>query len=171
MTHSNDDDDDHIFKHFMQGVKPLTTDKVELQKQQPKAKRIHQKRILNYNKSENTGVKTSMHDAYFDTDFSKNLRLQMQTGEFKTDAFLDLHGHNQFEAKRQIEQFFEGCFNRHINKVIIIHGQGHNSPDGSILKPAVLLLLSRLDCVQAFHPAHQKDGGQGATYVYIKYAS
>ena len=52
--------------------------------------------------------------------------------------------------------------------VRIVHGKGHRSDFGPVLKRMVDRLLRQLDDVLAFCSARQMDGGTGAVMVLLK---
>jgi len=84
------------------------------------------------------------------------------------EARLDLHGCRQTEAVAMLESFFERASGARMRLVIVIHGQGHRSQNGAVLKPLVLGWLSTRSSVLGWCPAQSRDGGAGASYVYLR---
>lgn len=85
---------------------------------------------------------------------------------------LDLHGMTESEATRKIRATFDGIGNRGIKEILIIHGKGyHSAPDqGPVLKKLVRSMLENelCGCVRNFSAAPVRDGGDGATLVFLR---
>ena len=113
-----------------------------------------------------------------DSDF--NMRFQRQSvgrrtmrklarGGFRTATELDLHGMTVAEAGPRLDDFIRASAARQCECVRIIHGKGLGSGDrGPVLKRSVNRWLRQMPAVQAFVPAQQADGGDGAVYVLLK---
>ncbi|MDB1144800.1 MAG: Smr/MutS family protein [Alcaligenaceae bacterium] len=85
------------------------------------------------------------------------------------EASLDLHGATVDEARTRFNRFMSSCIEHHVRCVCLIHGKGYGSPQGqSVLKPQILSWLKQIGAVQAFIPAPEQLGGQGAVLVLIK---
>lgn len=163
---SSSTDFEDLFQNYMSDVKPLSTDKVLHPKQTPSSK------IKSKNKNTNLELRKRNHLMHEDTFFSFKLSKELQTklikGAFTIDASLDLHGYLEPEVERLIKQFINDCIEQKIKYAIIVHGQGKHSQSGSILKPAVLYCLSKWVVISAYCAAQPKDGGLGATYIFIQ---
>jgi len=87
-------------------------------------------------------------------------------------AILDLHGLKYDEAVVRIHAAFEDCNAKGIRELLIIHGQGfHSSPqEGPVLKKLVLDMIENefRSVVKDFRTAVPKDGGEGATVVWLR---
>ncbi|MDD5673912.1 MAG: Smr/MutS family protein [Chitinivibrionales bacterium] len=85
---------------------------------------------------------------------------------------LDLHGMREFEAEKQIKLTIRNCRETGVQELLIIHGYGlHSKPgEGPVLKSLVLSLLEHSPALQikSFKPAALRDGGAGATLVYLR---
>jgi DNA-nicking Smr family endonuclease len=92
---------------------------------------------------------------------------KMQTGQYDTEARLDLHGMTVAEAREALAQFLVQCQHRGIRRVLIIHGKGraNHTP---ILKNKLNHWLRQTQDVLAFCSAKSKAGGTGALYVLLK---
>ena len=166
-ANNNDTDDEHLFRSFVVDVTPIQTHTVEPKHAKPRAIIKPQK---NHNTSINIAKKTLNSidgDSFFAFHLSKKKRKELKSGRVYFDATLDLHGHTVTQSEQLLSQFINDCLHQRINHAIIVHGQGHHSEHGSVLKPAVLYWLSNQDCIDAFCPAKPHDGGHGASYILI----
>ena len=94
---------------------------------------------------------------------------------------IDLHGLSLQNANNIIEEFITKCFEKRVNKIIVITGKGlrskndenpYVSKDLSILKHSVPdFIKSRANLmkkIKQIKEANTKDGGQGAFYIFLK---
>lgn len=165
-NNDKDKDDSDLFRAFMNDVAPLKSHTVEPVQNKPQA-RIKKRTILKTSNSlvNNKGQHDS--DSFFASHLTKKTRTNLKAGNVCFDATLDLHGQTVLQSEQLLAQFINDCQHRHIKYAIIIHGQGHNSEHGSVLKPAVLYCLFQQEMIEAYCPAQARDGGNGATYVLI----
>ena len=161
-------DDEQLFNEFVKDVKKIQPDTVQHQIAKPKAKVNKHK----YNDSVHTTTQTNnssnLTDSFFAHNLTKKQIKSIQLGQLPHDAILDLHGHTVDQAQSELVHFIKDCLHQRIQHALIIHGQGHNSAHGSVLKPNILHWLSQRSVVQAYCPAQQSDGGKGATYIMVK---
>ena len=104
----------------------------------------------------------------------KNLR----KGKLTPEAKLDLHGLTSEQAHRALTPFIINNYKQNKRLILVITGKGeknydhaHGSQNFGVLKkkvPQWLQLHPVTDCILDFVEAHQKDGGSGALYVYLK---
>jgi DNA-nicking Smr family endonuclease len=94
----------------------------------------------------------------------------LHEGKVSIQDCLDLHGAIIEEAELEVERFIKDSIRKGYKCIKIIHGRGLRSPNGPVLKEAVVKwLLSRFrKYVAAFVSARQCDGGLGAVYVLLK---
>ncbi|MGO9377844.1 MAG: Smr/MutS family protein [Dissulfurispiraceae bacterium] len=95
---------------------------------------------------------------------------QLHEGRFAVQDLLDLHGYTAEEAAVQVEGFMKSSLTNGLRCIKIIHGRGLKSPQGPVLKDALLKWLSsryRKNLI-AFSTARQCDGGLGALYILLK---
>ena len=103
---------------------------------------------------------------------------QIQKEIIKT---IDLHGLSLQNANNIIEEFITKCFEKRVNKIIVITGKGlrskndenpYVSEDLSILKHSVpdfiKLRPNLMKKIKQIKEANTKDGGQGAFYIFLK---
>ena len=94
---------------------------------------------------------------------------------------IDLHGLSLQNANNILEEFITECFEKHVNKIIVITGKGlrskndenpYVSKDLSILKHSVPdFIKSRanlMKVIKQIKEANIKDGGKGAFYILLK---
>jgi DNA-nicking Smr family endonuclease len=94
----------------------------------------------------------------------------LHEGRFAVQDFLDLHGFTAEEAQAQVDAFLRISLMKGLRCVNIIHGRGLKSPQGPVLKEALVKSLSgryRKNII-AFSTARQCDGGLGAIYILLK---
>jgi len=167
MSANNDNSDDNaLFKAFVNDIKPLKTHTVDLTPKKPLARVKKHINIPPPISLKNT-LKSSESNEFFSFHINKKMRKNFKAGHVIFDATLDLHGHTASQSERLLAQFINDCRFQTIRYAIIVHGQGHNSAHGSILKPAVLYWLSQQDIIDAYCPAQQRDGGNGASYIML----
>lgn len=88
----------------------------------------------------------------------------------KPEAYLDLHGLHQDEARIQLDNFITNCKARSLRKVMIIHGKGiHTSGTDPVLGELVRRFIE-IDsrCGTSGHPKNKAEGGNGATWIILK---
>jgi DNA-nicking Smr family endonuclease len=84
---------------------------------------------------------------------------------------LDLHGLKSAEATIQLRSALYRCREKGIKELLIIHGKGYHSINAErpVLKSLVFQMLEHeLDpFIRDYKTALPKDGGEGATLVYL----
>ncbi len=88
----------------------------------------------------------------------------------KPEAYLDLHGLHQDEARERLDGFITDCKRRGLRKVMIIHGKGiHTHGTDPVLGELVRRFIeSDKRCGTSGHPKNKADGGTGATWIILK---
>ena len=112
---------------------------------------------------------------------NKDLNIISNNDEKKIAKTIDLHGFSLENANKIIEEFIVQCFNKKVNKIIVITGKGlrsknnenpYISKDLSILKNSVPeFIKSRsnlMKIIREIKEANIKDGGKGAFYIFLK---
>ena len=101
-------------------------------------------------------------------------RTKQQVREYvlnmKPEAYLDLHGLHQDQARVRIDSFISDCKRRGFRKVMIIHGKGIHSHGSDPVLGEVVRRFIEADsrCGSSGHPKNKADGGSGATWVILK---
>lgn len=125
-------------------------------------------------------TKTPPPTSPFDEGDPKAAR-RVARGRMPIAATLDLHGLTQTQAETRLRTFLEFAAVRGARTVLVITGKG--APDATPIPfeeaPRGILRQRFLEWVQApplrgliasVRPAHQKHGGRGAFYVFLKRA-
>ena len=124
-----------------------------------------------------TALKKPMSDqpAQIDRRTSDKLR----KGQIAIEARLDLHGMRQVEAHEALNQFMNNCIKKNLRCLLVITGKGKSrvstdqiiEPEKGVLKqklPEWLHDANFKKNILKVVPAHKKDGGSGAFYIYLK---
>jgi DNA-nicking Smr family endonuclease len=97
---------------------------------------------------------------------------RLRRGALPIDARLDLHGMSVQQARSQLELFLRTMRSRGERCVLVIHGKGEHSPQGTgALRGEISAWLSQSGAsehVAAFATARGADGGEGAVYVLLR---
>lgn len=175
MSNPADNDEKGIMQSLA-GVRRLKNDKVDLYQSTPRNKQP----VRNHKDSNHPAthfqpishnIPSVTRDSWFHHGIQKKLQRKIKTGQLNIEAMLDLHGHRQQEATQELESFLQYAINTQSRLVLIIHGKGFNSQSKAVLRPLVQHWLSEQSMVLAYCPAQAKDGGSGASYVYLKSAN
>lgn len=85
---------------------------------------------------------------------------------------LDLHGMLVDEALAELRAFLGHSQREGLAKVLVIHGKGlHSENQKSVLKEAVQQALARDRNVASWGEARRREGGQGASWVWLRSSS
>ncbi len=97
---------------------------------------------------------------------------QIQKGQVRPQAKIDLHGLNIQQAFKAVINFFHTAYLNNYQVVLLITGKGKNSPQGiSILKEKLQKWFTQeplQKVILAFCTAHTNDGGSGALYILLR---
>ena len=110
---------------------------------------------------------------------NKDLKLN-QHSLIKTKS-IDLHGYTLDEANKVISDFIKNCYEKKVNKIIVVTGKGlhseneknpYVSKDLSILKYSIPEYISNnkslMNVINEIKDAKIEDGGSGAFYIFLK---
>ena len=101
--------------------------------------------------------------------YNRELIKELHRGKFSVQDSIDLHGLVLDEAENALRSFLAEAKLRGYRCIKIVHGRGLRSPNGPVLKNAVVTFLS--SCyrkhVIGFSSARRNDGGLGAIYVLL----
>ncbi|MDA5192369.1 Smr/MutS family protein [Govanella unica] len=93
----------------------------------------------------------------------------LKRGEMEIDARLDLHGQTELQAHSRLMRFVINAAAMDARRLLVITGKGREGQ--GLLKtrlPGWLTEGELRPLVMAVHPAHIKDGGDGAFYVILR---
>jgi DNA-nicking Smr family endonuclease len=171
--------DEELFDHAMKGVKALGWSAVplhqrpplEIQPQDDEAEALHA--LEEFMRKGNIGIEQT--PEYIEGVVQPRGRLYLEdlrSGRFSVQAWLDLHGMNQQEARFALDEFILAAVRANLACVRVIHGRGrHSHKQQPILKDSIQRWLGsrRLGRhVVAYTSARLCDGGGGAVYVLLR---
>jgi len=93
---------------------------------------------------------------------------KLRQGLMPMEARVDLHGMTVEQARSTVLEFIRDCCLHEVRFALITHGKGEGRAQPAILKSCINSWLPELPEVLAFHSAHSRHGGTGATYVLIR---
>ena len=106
-------------------------------------------------------------------DLDKRSAERMRRGKLPIEGRLDLHGHSQDQARRELAAFLAGAQAAGKRCVIVITGRGDITRGGGVLRTQVPRWLNEPENrarVLAFDYAQPHHGGLGALYVLLRKA-
>lgn len=92
--------------------------------------------------------------------------VRLQRGQMRIEGRLDLHGHTQDIAHRQLNAFIENAYTQGSRAVLVITGKGQGVLQNAVPKWLNQAPLRRM--ILSFNYAQPKDGGSGALYILIR---
>jgi DNA-nicking Smr family endonuclease len=94
---------------------------------------------------------------------------QVERGQLKPEAELDLHGLTVEESSEKVRFFLQDALYQGFRTTLIITGKGLHSSDGPVLRQAVERLLeSQRDIVLEWGLAPKIYGGRGSLVVFLR---
>jgi len=97
-------------------------------------------------------------------------KMKVRSTFFIPQATLNFHAYgpiSKYDIKRELELFIEDSYLAGLREVLIITGQGYNSPNGPIVRPLVSKLLKQNKMVASYSIADSSNGGEGALEVIL----
>jgi len=171
--------DEELFGHAMRDVKALGWSAVPLHHRppreiQPQNDEAEALRVLE-EFLKHGDVEVEQTPEYIEAAVHPHGRLYLQdlrAGRFSVQAWLDLHGMNQNEARFALDEFILASVRASLSCVRVIHGRGrHSHKKQPILKDAIQrwLCSRRLGRhVVAYTSARLCDGGGGVVYILLR---
>lgn len=98
----------------------------------------------------------------------KNSFSALKKGKLKADLVEDLHGMNLFEARIHFYEFIKAAYASKKRSILLITGKGSTAP--SKIRTSLPDWINDRDIkplILAYCKAQQKDGGDGAFYIYL----
>ena len=94
---------------------------------------------------------------------------RLKRGQIEPKSFLDLHGTRGDRVIDRLSKHCSEAMHHGVRCLVIIHGKGQHSDSGtSIVKSETFRFLNSHPAVIAWCPALAREGGSGATYVYLR---
>jgi DNA-nicking Smr family endonuclease len=171
--------DEDLFGHAMQDVKALGWSNVPLHYRPPLEiqPQNDEEDALRALKSflQNGDIEVEQTPEYIEAAVQPRGRLYLEdlrSGRFSVQAWLDLHGMNQQQARFALDEFILASVRASLSCVRVIHGRGrHSHKKQPVLKDAIQrwLCSRRLSRhVIAYTSARVCDGGGGAVYILLR---
>jgi DNA-nicking Smr family endonuclease len=94
---------------------------------------------------------------------------RVRRGHVEVEARLDLHGHGQDDAFQALASFLVQARAARMRTVLVITGKGRGG--AGVLRSRLLDWIASAELrplVATYAPAHQKHGGSGAFYLFLK---
>tara|TARA_Y100000296_G_scaffold21168_1_gene25067 strand:- start:725 stop:1375 length:651 start_codon:yes stop_codon:yes gene_type:complete len=162
------------FADVMQGVTPMSQDKVEPDKQVELVKKSQQVKGKHLKHSKQLAASFNFSDMYqaalpqegpmrfCQEGESTHILKQLRRGDYSPEMTLDLHGLTREMAKAELAALIHTARKELIDCVCVMHGFGQG-----VLKAALPHYLVQHPHVRAFHQAPLEYGGQAALLVLI----
>ena len=162
------------FADAMQGITPLSQDKVEPDKQVELFKKSQQVKGKHLKHSKQLAASFDFSDMYqaalpqegpmrfCQEGESTHILKQLRRGDYSPEMTLDLHGLTREMAKAELAALIHTARKDLIDCVCVMHGFGQG-----VLKAALPHYLVQHPHVRAFHQAPPEYGGQAALLVLI----
>lgn len=106
-------------------------------------------------------------------DLDKRSAERMRRGRLPIEGTLDLHGHNQDQAQRELAEYLARAQRAGKRCIIVVTGKGDMARGGGVLRNQVPRWLNDPENrarVLAFDYAQPRHGGLGALYVLLRKA-
>ncbi len=150
----------------------IREDEIIKEIEKPKEKvilKVNQKKHDNETKEKSEGRKKKDNLIY---QANRKTISKLERGKLKPEAYIDLHGFNQLEAKAAVYEFIKTSINNERRCILIITGK-KNSYMGAkgILRESLPKWLKESDIshyILGHSYANIKDGGDGARYVLLR---
>ncbi|MGD2171026.1 MAG: Smr/MutS family protein [Gammaproteobacteria bacterium] len=163
------DDDDSNFADLIPGVRRLRSDRINVYEHRAPGKPRSMARARTPDNPPISAPATGRGgEAWFNPGLQKKLQRRIRRGQIRPEDSLDLHGCRQQEALQMLDTFLAEVLGRGLRMVVIVHGRGLRSEREAVLRPLVQRWLGSQSRVLAWCPAQARDGGAGASYVYLR---
>lgn len=166
-----------LFREAMRGVKRIQATIPPVRKPKPRAKarftRMDEAAVLAESLQLHPGdmyVENGEEVSFRRASVPENVLKKLRQGHYRIESEVDLHGLNVAQAKQLLREFLQAMQRDGARCVRIIHGKGRRSGNqGPTLKPAVQVVLQKVDAIVAYASARPMDGGTGAVYVLLQW--
>jgi DNA-nicking Smr family endonuclease len=106
-------------------------------------------------------------------DVPRRQLAELRAGRVEVDGEIDLHGLTAAEARRALDRALADALRDGLRCLLVIHGTGHHSVSGPVLKRALPDWLASAPAagdILAFATAPARHGGPGACLVLLRRA-
>ncbi|QNS01839.1 MAG: endonuclease SmrB [Buchnera aphidicola (Pentalonia nigronervosa)] len=162
---------DALFRQWLNNTREIVQDTIFHARIDKKENSIISNRILleqdahSYyfsQKNENNSL-TNDPVSYIRNQHAYKILKNLKKGRYSPDIFLDLHGLNQYQAKKELAKLIVICQKEKLFCAHIMHGYGQN-----ILKTQTPFWLSQHPDIIALHQAPKAFGNDAAIMVIIE---
>lgn len=164
--------DEASFSELMGDVKRLDNSRINVYQDQVKSKISLKKKTFSPESVDFSSINyqslARIDESFFHSSIPRKQQRKLRQGAILVDGHLDLHGHNQQQATKELSRFVGQALLVGFQFLIVVHGKGSRSEQQSVLKPLVHHWLAQQPMVLAWCPAQPKHGGSGASYVYLR---
>lgn len=94
-----------------------------------------------------------------------------EINKMKIEQSCDLHGLTLAEATQKTNQFIYKCHKLGCKKILLIHGKGNHSVADPVLQKNIRQFIQQHELAGRWGIADKKNGGNGATWVLLRYRS
>ncbi|MTD25991.1 DNA endonuclease SmrA [Erwinia sorbitola] len=165
-------DEQDLFKHAMEDVKPLKTCAATLWLKTPPARRD----VVTDPQLDNpltTGlldiVPLTVPLEYKAEGIQQGVLDKLSQGKYPPQATLNLLRHTVEQCRQALYLFMLQSTKYGLRNVLIVHGKGRDDAShANIVRSYLMRWLPQFDDVQAFCAARPQDGGSGACYVGLR---
>lgn len=162
-----DPDEIALFYRLMADVKPLTHNKIPLERlSNSKGDRDLGKVSIPFSETELDIVTSEGFLSFKQNCISYKILRKLRKGQYNVDAILDLHGMTVKQAEPAVWHFLEEARLNQVRVGLIIHGKGHRCMP--VLKNKLNQWLRSVHFILAFCSATSMHGSRGAIYVLLK---
>lgn len=178
MSERQDPTEEELFLSAMEGVRPLSHDRVQVVRRRPapipRQAQADAEAVLAEllaDEYDPEALESGEELVYARAGLQRRALRKLRRGHFSLGGELDLHGMTVRVAHAALQEFLVQCRRQDLRCVRIIHGKGRRSTNkGPVLKTKVDRWLRQRDDVLAFCSAQPADGGTGALYVLLRHA-
>ena len=153
-------------------VTPVTHDRAELRRAPPppvpKQSRADDRAVMREAMEAPSELDGTDELAYVREGASRKILRKLGGGDYSVRDSLDLHDMTVPVATAAVAAFLDASRRTERLCVRIVHGKGHRSAEGPVLKRLVDRLLRHRGDVLAFRSARPADGGAGAVVVLLR---
>ena len=174
----NNDNDTDLWNYVTKTTKKIVSDnnsnhnKIVLRKKKQVADFTFKNKFQNiYQKKNKNLTVTPIHFSKENhtSGLSKKNIKELNSGKFKVQSKIDLHGYKLKEAKILFFEFLQNSFYSNKRNVLVISGKGVNGNGKIKLSIPVWITSSSLSPLIYFYSfAAPKDGGNGAYYIRLR---
>jgi len=165
-------EEEHAWLGAMYEVNPLWDEdevdaKIQIETQKHSPEKIAKKTIISVIVKEGRNLPAPESGL---AKLDKHIDRKVRRGDLPIDARLDLHGNTQQQAREKLERFIEREYASGSRLVLVITGKGRKEGEG-ILRSSLPRWIKEeyfANKIAGYEQARQKDGGQGAFYLYLR---